>query len=161
MKFPLEHWSLLNSKGQRWKCRRIMFSLNVILSLIYMCTHMHRHTHAHSLSHTHTLLLSLPSLVIGPYCVSQRKCRHSRGQAIHWSEYRLVSFSASFLPSLELLPRTVSAFPTHCNPLFFSALCVICTPLSYTYIFFVTLWSTTLCVSILSPSICRPFLLLL
>ena len=78
---------------------------------------------AHTLSLSLSLSLSLLDVVRGPCCVNQRKCRRSRGQAIHWSEYRLLSslsFSSPFL-SLAAIP--------HClpQPLAFAALCVICT----------------------------------
>lgn len=78
----------------------------------------------------HTYTHSFLGGVRGPYCASQRKCRHSRGQAIHWSEYRLLHFSASLLcyPTLSL-----PFFFFLSQPIAFSALCASCTPISYNF----------------------------
>lgn len=75
-----DHWPPILRKHQSAKRS---FSLWTTLSPLHTCTNMHTYTH------------SFLGGVRGPYCASQRKCRHSRGQAIHWSEYRLLHFSAS------------------------------------------------------------------
>lgn len=110
-----DHWPPILRKHQSAKGS---FSLWTTLSPLHTCTNMHTYTH------------SFLGGVRGPYCVSQRKCRHSRGQAIHWSEYRLLHFSASLLcyPTLSL-----PFFFFLSQPIAFSALCTSCTPLSYNF----------------------------
>lgn len=87
---------------------------------------------------------SSPAVVRGPYCATQRKCRHSRGQDIHWSEYRL--------SLLLLLSHTVSAlFPS--SRLSLSLWCYLDSSFWRS-----SLWSTVRSYSILSLTLYRPFL---
>lgn len=156
-------------------CRMIPFSIGkltsnikerttvqkgVIFLWMTFSTHMQRHTCIDSLS----LSLALLEVVRGPYCVSQRKCRHSRGQAIHWSEYRLLSFSCCY-PTLSLLfsPCSTLCFLCPlcylCFNLLHRVLYSLCLPVIYHPLFlYIIAFSLSL-----SLSVClyHPFILLL
>lgn len=102
----------------------------------------------HLYTHTHTHTLSPWCSERALLCKPEEMQRHCRGQGIHWSDYRLFSYSAS--------PLVAAFFFSYRNP---SLSLLFVLSALHSPIVFVSLWSTTPSSSILLLSLSRPFLL--